>query len=684
MARGKMTVTYKDADAARVPDALTEGATWMLALSERGAVKEVGDRLRIRRQGGYSGLDVFLGLLVFLAAGATDGLRPFWEKHRDALRRLGALAGRRSLPSPASLSRALGGVETELLRDDGTAAWLLASVGQADDVMLHPAALSYDARREGWHLFDLDPTVTTLRHRALPEDDELPEPRRRSEETGAPGHSGRKRGDLQFRRVTVQHAGSGVWVHAHLSPGNGSGVVDFDQALATVVSTCERLKTPRDRVLMRMDGEYGNVPWFASCRAHGLPFLTRLNRPKLYEDPSVLERLREATWYRVPSSGCQPLRAAADLGEMTIAPGKKTRRPDGSTYDPVTVRVVATLFPKGGEAKRGTVLDGWQVELFAADLPADRWPAPEVIATYFGRAAEENRFAQEDREVGLDRILSYHLPGQELANLVGLTLWNLRLARGFALESPPATAPVQQPRRAIIDERIPEHWPRDPVLLDALEALDWTALLAHRPGWSFDSATGRLRCDQGRVLALTSVRRAENAPGRTGIIFRRIAGGCEDCASRSSCLRTDRARASKHVELTVPTPLAAPLRQRLTLVRGPATTIITPIAAQPGPFTVQASLFLPAVARALAADLLTDATFHVEVEMPPHRAPRPLLVAVDDADRQRRRKTWQDNVDRYALPDGARVDVQVAARPKLRALLGQPQRAECSPAAAAR
>ena len=36
LARGKMTVTYEAADTARIPDALTEGATWMRALSELG------------------------------------------------------------------------------------------------------------------------------------------------------------------------------------------------------------------------------------------------------------------------------------------------------------------------------------------------------------------------------------------------------------------------------------------------------------------------------------------------------------------------------------------------------------------------------------------------------------------------------------------------------------------------
>jgi hypothetical protein len=122
-----------------------------------------------------------------------------------------------------------------------------------------------------------------------------------------------------------------------------------------------------------MDGELGNVPWFAARRERGLPFVTRLNRPKLYSDPEVLERLRAANWTRVADSGSGPVRAAADIGELLIRPGKKTPRPDGSVYEPITVRVVASIFPKNGEAKRGRVLDGWQVELFAVDLPADGW-----------------------------------------------------------------------------------------------------------------------------------------------------------------------------------------------------------------------------------------------------------------------------------------------------------------------
>jgi hypothetical protein len=674
MARNSVTVTYKKADTTRVPDVLTEGATLLMDLHGRGVVDEVGKRLHIRRQGGYSGLDVFLGLLVFLTTGAAGGLRPFWEEHRTHLRRIAALAGRRGLPAPASLSRALASVEVELLRDDDTADWLLAGVGRIDELLVHPAVQTYDARGHGWHVFDMDPTVTTLRHRALPEDDdELPEPRRRSQDTGAPGHSGRKRGDLQFRRITVQHAGSGAWLHAHLSPGNGHGMVDFELALRSVVATRDRLEQPR--VLMRMDGEYGNVPWYTACRERALPFITRLNRPYLYADPEMLERLRSAIWYQVPSSGAEPRRAAADIGMCVIHPAKRTRRSDGTAYAPVTVRVVASIFPKSGKAKRGATLDGWQVELFAVDLPADTWPAPEAIALYFARAAQENRFAQEDREVGLDRIISYHLPGQELAALVGLSLWNLRIARGFELDPPPVTTPVTRLRQPKVDDRVPDCWPRDPGVISILNQLEFPVLLAKRPEWTFEPVTGELRCVQGRALSLTSVRSEEHAPERTSIIFRRPSGGCEECPSRPDCLRTERDGAVKHVEIAVPTSIAEALRQRLQLIRARGAEAITPIDGTAGPCAVQHALFLPASARHAFAEIFRDATLRLEVKRPPPEPKRPRLVASDDAERQRRRKTWDQNVDRYALPADTDVSLEVAGRVELRGLLGQASRA---------
>lgn len=673
MARRSLKVTSKPTDPARIPDILTEAAALLIDLLRRGIVDAVGKRLHIRRQGGYCALDVWLLLLVFFTAGACHGVRTFWE---DVLspyaRQLAALADRKQLPSPASVSRALEAVEHDLVRP--LIFWLLVTIAEIDDVLRHPAMQTYDATGEGWHVFDVDGTVTTLRLRALPADENLPEPRRRSEDTAAPGYSGRKRGELQFRRMTVEHAGSSTWVHGHLSKGNGQGVVDLERALDTVVETCEHLGHPRARVMVRMDGEFGNVPSFTACRERELPFLTRLNRPKLYEDPAVLDRLRRATWYLVPDSGSGPQRAAADIGVLTIRPGEETRRPDGGTYEPVEVRVVASIFPNTDKAKRGRILDGWQVELFAVDLPADGWPAPEAVAAYFGRSSEENRFAQEDRELGLDRIVSYHVPGQELATLVGLFVWNLRVARGFAQEPVPAERPVQPFRHAKLDDRVPEQWPRDPVVQKILDEMDWPTLLDRRPGWSRDVDAGELRCPDGRPLFLTTVRPKEHAEGRTNVIFRRPVRGCEDCLPRPLCLRSERTDAPKHAEFSIPTKVADDLRARLVRLRGRGGPTITPITDSPGPRAVHDSLFLPAVARQLYRERFAGASMRIEVELPPPEKPRPRLLADDVADRQRRRKTWAQNVERYALPEGARVHVEVEGSEVLRGMLGETDR----------
>jgi hypothetical protein len=674
MAHGSVEVTYTSADTDRIPDSLTEGAALLMDLQQRGLVERLGKLVRIRRQGGYCGLDVWLFLLLFFSTGIGRGVKTFWEKlARPCAGRLASLAGRRHLLSPSSLTRALGAVEPELLRESSSE--LLLGVPQVDDVLRHPAVQTYDAKGQGWHAFDLDPTVEILRQRALPVDDDLPEPRRRAADTGAPGHSGRKRGDLQFRRVTVQHSGSSAWIHGHLSPGNGAGVIDLELALDSVVETSERLGHPLDRTVTRMDGEYGHVPFFTACRERGLPFITRLNRPKLYEDVEVLARLRAATWYQVPDSRSGPRRAAADLGILTVHPGKQTRRPGGGTYDPIAVRVVASIFPRTGKANHGRIVDGWQVELFAVDLPADAWPAPETIRAYFGRNAEENRFAQEDRELGLGRIINYHLPGQELATLVGLFLWNLRLARGFELEQPPVACPVLPQRQPQVDERVTQNWPRDPVLHRILDKLDWTAMLAQRPQWQWDAIRDELICEDGRSLALTTVRPKEHAPDRTNIILRRPIGGCEDCPPRPRCLRSERPLACKHVEISIPTEIAEQLRHRLSLIRErPLPRTIEPIRDRSGPRTVVDTLFLPAEARHVFAEVFLGATLRVHVDIPPQNKQQPRLLAIDVADRQRRRKTWAQNVERNELPHDAKVHVEVAGSRLLRTMLGERRR----------
>jgi hypothetical protein len=674
MARKQVNVAVRDVDPAQIPEVLVEGAIVLTDLEARGLVDEAEKRLTIRRQGGYPAVDIFVAIFLFLVWKGHEGFKSFWPLARPHQEGLAGAAGRKKLASPSALSRALGAVEVDLLREQ--AGWLLTEAPDVDGVLRHPSVLTYDAHGDGWHAFDLDPTVRTLRHRALPVDDDYPEAKRRSEEMGVPGYSGRKRGDIQFRRTDVQHAGAGLWVHAHLHRGNGDGVLDFEPALDSIVALLDRLGWPRNRSFVRMDGEHGSVPYFTACRDRHLPFITRLNRQNLLDDPDVLGLMRTATWYQVPDSLCGPTRAAADLGVLTVHPDSKTRRPDGSRYEPISVRVVACIFPRKSKAKRGRLLDGRQVELFAVDLPADAWPAPEAIAAYFGRSGDENRFAQEDREVGLDRILSYHLPGQEFATLVGLFVLNYRTARGFELEPPPAVPPTPVLRRPVVDESIPEGWPTDPIVSKLLDSLDWRSMLRKRPGWRWDAGT--LLCPDGREMTFTTVRAAEHAPGRTGIIFRRPLGGCEDCDERDQCLTSDRPQAVKHVEFSVPSDIADQLRARLALVRGkvdPDKPLdLDPIQDTAGLHKVLTPLFLPREARRRLGEVFDHATLRIEVDVPePDRPQRPRLVAADEADRQKRRQSWEQRAQYNKLPEVAVVRIEAQGRAELATFLRVPR-----------
>lgn len=665
MPRPQPHVTCREPELARIPDALLEGATLFLVLQQLGTLDRIAEQLQIRRQGGYCGFDAYLMLLLYVCAGPCLSIKDLWqERVRPHVAELAALAGRRSLPSPSSMTRLLQAVQFDTLRP--IEGWLLSGLCNADPLLSHPAGMATDAQGDRWQIFDLDPTVVTLRQRALPADEDLPPPVRRAEHTGAPGYAGRKRGDIQYRQTTVQHAGARLWVHAQLSVGNGDGLLDCEAALDTVGQTLDRLGHPRERSMTRMDGAYGNVPWFAACIERQLPFVTRLNRPQLYEVPEILAQLREAVAYAVPDSRSGPRRAAIELGWREVLPGTKTRRPDGSPYASVTVRVVASLYPAEQPGKRGRWIDGWQVELFATTLPEPAWPAEQVVVAYFSRAGQENGFAQEDREMLLSRIASYHLPGQELAVVVGLSAWNLRVVGGFEQQLPLDTPPLPGPAPRVIDERRTASWPRDPVVAAQLSQLDWASLLDKRQGWSFLETIGALRCPAGRELPLTTVRKSEEGSGRTGLIFVRPAHGCADCSVRTPCLRSERPDAVKHAEVSIPTEVATELRRRLDEVRHGSKT---PPASAAGPRPCQFSLFLAASARQLYRAALHDATLRVWVKWAPTPS-RPLLLARDDADRQRRRQTWEQQVARYALPEDAQVHIEVCGSRALQERLG--------------
>jgi hypothetical protein len=692
MISSKRVVTRTDASSSqRLPDAVTEGAVLVDLLRALGVLSEVEKRLQVRREGGYHGLDVVVFLLMHFAARRRLSIKEFGEVTRPHRTQLAALASRRKLPTPASVSRFLSVVEDAAVHD--FIPWLLLEGAQGLDCLKDASVLMRDCLGQHWHVFDFDPTVTTLRQRALPAGDDLPDAKRRSVEA-RPGYSGRKRGDVQFSRATLQHAGSSLWLDVSSGPGNGNWRASSNAAVATVVRTCDALGFDTRRALIRVDGAAGNTPFITACENAKIGYVTRSQHYQLLDQPEFREHLNATTWYVAEDSRSGPRRQVADLGWLELP--CRSVDDDGKPFEPVRARVVVARFeapetPHGA----GRVENGWQYELFLTNLADDATPAPEVVTTYYQRTGIENRFAQEDRELGLDRISSYHLPGQNLACAVALFVWNLRVTRGFELAGklpePPAQAPrVVQPvadkvvlpvlrAQAAAPTAQAPPVPAQPSPRQAAEPLleqVGATMLASHPGWLWDPERKSVRCPAGQPAKLAAVNLG--VPKEQGRLrFDVAAVHCHPCPKRSECLDSSDPAARKSKRITIPASEAEAIKrewdkptrrrhraERPTPRAAPSEPLWVP------PFTVctlallavSYAVLLPAKLKKLFTDATRATEIHVEVRLPKPPDPGCQYFATTDGERQNRRKTWSQSIAWNALPSGAEVDMRFVTR----------------------
>ena len=746
MSRPRVLVTHEPPNPALLPSWASLAVVLLELLDREGVPAELERRIRIdRKAGGHGSVEIVAFLVTYFASGLGIGLRPFWNemlawgRARGRKRKptvpeqLAALVGKRAMCSPASLSRALSQVNAASVR--GAYEWLLLDVPDLLPLLGHPAVLTRDTRGQGWHVFDVDPTCTVLRQRDLaPGHDDLREGQRRADAIAAPGYAGRKRGETQFARTAVSHAGLGAWIYAQLAPGNGDARRDLAAALDAIGSLMSRLEEPAVGAIVRLDGAYGGVPAITALLERGLPFVTRATQ-QIMSMPEVRERLSTATWVVVPHAEVQGLRSAAEIGKLTLEPAEATLREDGSSYAPVTVRAVVSRIPRTGDPNRGVVIEGWQYEVFLTTLEADAWPAAEIIAEYHGRSGVENLYAQEDRELGLDRVFCFKSDGQELATIIGMMVWNLTIARGFRVDPPPEGVPRPMPRDAVEDTRVsrfpeaeaqvpppPERRASEPSgphaandipprwatvfraqLLDELRGLPWDEMLTSRPDWSWDGTKGVLRCPDGQHLHLSTIGLGQRAEGRAAAYFRTRSGACRACPLRDECFNSVTGKHTKQMNVTISAEVGVRLQQlrkrlprggtarpravpRPSSVRPPARpseprgghVLHPPVPAEPGPWSLMPSMFMPAQARRAFRELAERTQFELLIELP--EAPATMghpYIAASYRRRRHGRTTWTERGTTHALPQDARVHVKaLAGRQAATALLGRrPHRA---------
>lgn len=627
-------VTRVRRDCPGLPDALVPGASVLLHLQEASYVPELAPLLRLTRKfGSHDGLQLFTFAVIYLMSGTSMGIRAFIEAFRPWFRRVAALMALRTLPTQASVSRALQAVTEE--QAQALADNLLLLVQGLPELIASPSVTVRDAQSEAWHVFDFDPSNVPFRRRDLPEGPDGPPARRRAQ--AVPGYVGaNKRGEDRQRMCALHHAGSGLWFSLRWLADGTTATQALRQVLDAALPHLERFELT-SRSIIRMDGEFGSVGAMVACQARSLRFVVRYSRYEILERPEVQAALRAARWFVVSRSPAAKPLWAADLGIVLLQP--RPDDPDGT--EPIRVRLVVTRRPAGERLDHGVRVADEQLELFATNLTAEACPPAALVALYSGRSTVENRLAQEDREFGLDRTFSHSPPGQMWFATIGLWLWNLLIVQGASKGDLPVPEPVpwsEEPADlpSLFDGRADESQASDlatargcepppvPEADDAEEAPPFAlseiepclARIARRHGVTPDPETGTLVCSHG---VLFSLRYAE-VSGEVGrLVWANPDGTCA-CFQRRSPHDTE-FRLQKRFSHTVDGELARRAAGHLAKTRSghrprvrppptprppgrkPPPTFIDferPTISNSPAYQLQASVFLPALARASA------------------------------------------------------------------------------------
>jgi len=381
------------------PSWFAEVAIVAQVLAQTGLLKTLEERVRFARArfGTYEVIDFVVMLIGYALSGEAtlldfcDRLAPFAEAFM-------ALFHRKSLPHRSTLSRFLAAVPAsavealrELFEEDVVARGKHACPGGL-----------WDRCGKPWLLVDVDGTREAARQRALPHAPTLPEPRRRLEPVTAQGSLGRKRGEVVRTRTTIWQAHTHQWLGTFSRPGNGDYRQELKRAAEVLTCYAAALLFPTHRVIVRLDGLYGNAAPLLDLLAWQLGWITRGKDYHLLDLPQVQTRLKAPPDASVthPESGLT--RTLFDCPAIPLAPG-----------GPCLRMIVATHAATSTPAPIGTTRDEVVYELFFTTLPQSAFTCGDVLGLYLHRGSFETVLADEDQEQDLDRWVSHTPAGQE-------------------------------------------------------------------------------------------------------------------------------------------------------------------------------------------------------------------------------------------------------------------------------
>jgi hypothetical protein len=487
-------------------------------LQRQGALAAIEEQVLFarRRFGRYEVID-FLAVLFGYAVSSERTLEAFYERLKPWAGAFMALFGRDRLPARSTLSRFLAALDQ-------------AAVETLRTVFLHdllarplvkeeqPGGL-WDRLGNHFFVFDIDGTREAARQRALPVTADRPAPVRRLRPLCAPGYTGRKRGEVVRSRTTVLQAHTYQWFATFGNAGNGEYRVELRRAVAVIERYLKAHQHPKERTLVRLDGQYGNGVVLSDLA--GLPFIMRGKDYHLLKHPEVQTRLHLPSDQHLthPESGI--VRALYDCPGLALGP----------TQEPYRVVVATHPAPIDGKSRVGVTRDGVVYELFYTTLPQNAFTASDVVALYLHRGAFETALADEDLEQDPDRWCSHTANGQEAWQIISQWVWNLRLELGHQLAPDPVRTTEFAPALVPTQKETPSASPAQGYA-PAVVALPWKT--GRFSGQDFVlQSDGTLRCPASQTLSVNE--RRPEADGSLRLVYAASIRSCRPCSLREQC-----------------------------------------------------------------------------------------------------------------------------------------------------
>jgi len=521
IADGSVIIQTSSASVPSTPSWFGEVVLMAAHLRKHGVLTKISEQVRLtrRRFGRYEVID-FLAILFGYAISGERTLEAFYERLQPFAGPFMALFERDRLPARSTLSRFLAALTSEpvdalrsLFLDD-----LLSRLPSNDSNEKQTGGLA-DRAGNVWVVFDVDGTREAARQRALPQTEDLPPSFRRLDEVCAPGYRGRKRGQVVHTRTVTSQAHNFQWLGSFGNRGNGLYREELRQALAAIGRYQAAHQLPKERALLRLDGQYGTGAVLSDLA--GFAFVTRGKEYTVLDHPLVQARLHLPPDQIQQRPESQVVRSLYDCPEVPVGP------------EGVRCRVVVATHPAGNKKSPvGVTRAGVVYELFFTALPQQGFTASDVVELYLHRGAFEPALADEDQEIDPDRWCSHTACGQEAWCIVSQWVWNLRLELGHQLEPTPVRttefAPAIAPGSSqAATSSVPAAGYGPPTT-----ATSWKT--GHFSGQDFPlQPDGTLRCPAGQSLSAQERRR--EADGSLRVVYAASIRSCRPCPLREQC-----------------------------------------------------------------------------------------------------------------------------------------------------